>query len=215
MDFLEHEMLETTLLRRSGIESQFGNLAGDGDVVQIPHVHRFGGDDGDVIVIQIDHPLGVGKNGRGIGSDDSFPIPHPDHDGTAAAGGDDFLRLARREHGDTEGAFHLMQGVANGLEQIALVAIADEVGQHLGIRLGIEMMPLAFETRAQRSVVLDDSIVDQGDITRFIKVRVGIHLGGRTVSGPAGVGDTGIAAAETLGRPLCAGALAERGNLAR
>ena len=43
-------MLETALLRRRGVKTQFGDLPGDGHVVEITDVHRVCGNDGNVIV---------------------------------------------------------------------------------------------------------------------------------------------------------------------
>ena len=80
VDFLEHEMLEAALLGGGGVEPEFGDLAGDRHVVEIADVDGVGGDDRDVIVVQIDHPLGVGDDGGGIGGDDGFPVAHADDD---------------------------------------------------------------------------------------------------------------------------------------
>ena len=86
-------MIVAALLRRGRVEAELGDLAGDGNVVEIPDVHRFRGDDGDVVVVQIDHPLGVGEDGGRVGSDDGFAVADADDDRAAAAGGDDFFRL--------------------------------------------------------------------------------------------------------------------------
>ena len=118
--------------------------------MEIADVDGVRGDDGDVVVVQIDHPLGVGEDGGRVGSDDGFPVADADDDRAAAAGGDDFVRLAGGQDGDAEGAFHLVERVAHGLEEIALVAVADQVGEHLGVGLRIEMVALAFEAGAQR-----------------------------------------------------------------
>ena len=38
-----------------------------------------------------------------------------------------------------------MERVANGLEEVALVAVADEVGEDFGVGFGVEMMAFALE----------------------------------------------------------------------
>ena len=80
VDFLEHEMFEAALLRGGGVEAELGDLAGDRDVVEIADVDGIRGDDGDVVVVQIDHPLGVGEDGGGVGGDDGFPVADADDD---------------------------------------------------------------------------------------------------------------------------------------
>jgi|GEM_PF-4084911 len=90
MDFLEHEVFVATLFGGSSIEAELGDLAVDGDVVQVADVHRVRGDDGDVVVVGVDHALGVRKDRGGIGGDDCFTFAHADDDRAAASGGDDF-----------------------------------------------------------------------------------------------------------------------------
>ena len=94
VDFLEHEMLVTALLGGGGVEAELGDLAGDRDVVEVADVDGIRGDDGDVVVVQIDDALGVGDDGGGVGRDDGFSVTDADDDGAAAAGGDDLVRLA-------------------------------------------------------------------------------------------------------------------------
>ena len=60
--------------------------------------------------------------------------------------------------------------------------------------------PSASSLRAQVGGVVDDAVVDDGDLALGVQVRVGVHVGGGAVGGPAGVGDAG-------------GALEARGDL--
>ena len=89
-----------------------------------------------------------------------------------------------------------MERVADGLEEIALVAVADQVGEHFGVGLGVEMMALALEPGAEGAVVFDDAVVDERDVAGLVEMRVGVDLGRRAVGGPAGVGDAGGGALE-------------------
>jgi len=70
------------------------------------------------------------------------------------------------------------------------------VRQHFGVRLGKEAVPVAQEFVPQAGVVLDDAIVDQGQVARLIRMGVRIGVAGQAVRRPAGVAD----AKASLGR---------------
>ena len=108
-----------------------------------------------------------------------------------------------------------MERVADGLEEVALVAIPDEVGEDFGVGLGVEVMAFPFEPGAERAVVFDDAVVDERDVAGLVEMRVGVDLGRRAVGGPAGVGNASGGALEKLGRPLGVGAVVELGDFSR
>ena len=65
-------------------------------------------------------------------------------------------------------------------------------GEHdLGIGLGLEDRPLFLERLAQLAEILDDAVVNHGDV--FGRVRMRVVLGRLAVGGPAGVADAGVA----------------------
>ena len=72
---------------------------------------------------------------------------------------------------------------------LPLVEVGDELGHHLGIRLGGKGHPLRQQKFLQLRVVLNDAVVDHGDLTAVTDLRVGVHVAGRAVGGPAGVPD--------------------------
>ena len=108
-----------------------------------------------------------------------------------------------------------MQGIANRLEKIALVAIADQMREHLGIGFREEMMTLALKPRTQRAVVFNDAIVHQCNVAALVEVRVCIDLGRRTVGCPTRVGNAGAGAHKPFRRPVGARAILQRCHLAR
>src|SRR5690606_1307655 len=125
VDLLEHEVLETAFFRRLGVEPELGDLAGDRNAIEVADLHLVRLDPGDGVVREVDHLAGVGDDRGRVGGDDRFPIPHADDDGAATAGGDDAARLRGGNGGDAEGSLYLVERVADGLEEVALVAISD------------------------------------------------------------------------------------------
>ena len=59
------------------------------------------------------------------------------------------------------------------------------------------------QLRAQRGVVLDDAVVDDGDFARTVEMRVRVFIGGPAVRRPARVADADVAVQRfAVGQPL-------------
>ena len=132
-------------------------------------------------------------DGARIGGDDVLILAHPHHEGRALTGDDQDVRLLLADHGDGVGAPHLPQRRLHGGLEVAVVQLADQVHQHLGVGLRFEGVALLLEVGLQRDVVLDDAIVDESDavtVRLIVAVRVGVADARLAVGGPAGVGDT-------------------------
>src|SRR5690606_5644957 len=54
-----------------------------------------------------------------------------------------------------------------------------------------ELDPVRLQLAAQVGGVVDDAVVDDGDLALGVQVGVGVDVGRGAVSGPAGVGDAG------------------------
>ena len=62
---------------------------------------------------------------------------------------------------------------------------------------------------AEGGVVLDDAVVDQGELAGLVQVRMGIGVAGQAVRGPAGVAD-----AQGAGDGFCLERLRQAGDAA-
>jgi hypothetical protein len=72
-------------------------------------------------------------------------------------------------------------------------SLANEMRQHLRIRLGFESMAPLLELLSERLVIFNHSIVNKIKATGFVTVRVGVFTRYRTMGGPAGMADAGMA----------------------
>ena len=88
-----------------------------------------------------------------------------------------------------DGPFELVLPAAPVRGIAVAVEVADQVGDHLGVRLAEKRDPLALQPGLQRAVVLDDPVVDDGDLAGAVHVRVGVDRVRHAVRGPAGVPD--------------------------
>jgi hypothetical protein len=63
------------------------------------------------------------------------------------------------------------------------------VSDNFGVGLGDELVALIFELALQLDVILDDSVVDDDDISRAVAMRVGVFFGWAAMGGPARMAD--------------------------
>ena len=81
------------------------------------------------------------------------------------------------------------QNSGNREANVALVGIFNQVGDHLGVNVARKGVPLPCQLTLQFGVVLDDPVVDDGDLAVLIHVGVSVQVGWRTMGGPSCVGD--------------------------
>ena len=68
----------------------------------------------------------------------------------------------------------------------------DQVGEHLGVRLGLKDMALFLELSPKRGVVFDDAVVHEHEAPALVKMRMRILVGHASMSRPARVTDAEI-----------------------
>ncbi len=62
---------------------------------------------------------------------------------------------------------------------------------HLSIGLALELEPLCFKLLPELGIVLDDTVVDNGELVIIAHVGMGIDIRGLPMGGPAGMADAG------------------------
>jgi hypothetical protein len=68
----------------------------------------------------------------------------------------------------------------------------DQVGDHLGVGVGGEAMPLGLQALLDGEVVLDDPVVHDDEAARAVGMGMRVLVGGAPVSGPPRVADADI-----------------------
>ncbi len=108
------------------------------------------------------------------------------------------------------GADDLPERLADGLDERCLRLFLpvvechpDEVGEDLGVGLGLEVMTLLRELRAERQVVFYHSIMDEDEAPALIEMRMGILVGDAAVRRPASMTDPQMAMRGTCRDDLC------------
>jgi len=123
-------------------------------------------------------------------------VPESENDGGAAASNNENAWLGLHHGGDAEGAFDFFECRGDGFDKVASIEGIDEMGEDLSVCFGKEDVSVSGEFIAEGAVVFNDAVVDEGDAIFTAGVWVGIFLSGRSVGGPASVGDAAGRAVE-------------------
>ena len=196
VDFLHHEVVETGLFDAVEVHLQLLHV-GDGfhvlDGLDVQFFAQF--DAHNLLVFKVNHLLRAAHDGGGVRGDEILTLTDADDHRAAFAGGDEHVRMPFFDDGDGVSAHNVVQGDTHGLEKIhmlTLLHVLDKVGEHLGVGRRLELVAALLQFLSQAEVVLYNAVVDEGDVARHGTVRVGIHLVGFAVGGPAGVGDADV-----------------------
>jgi hypothetical protein len=147
-----------------------------------------------VAFFQVDDLVGDAGQGHGVAGQEAFvgvgALAHAQHQRAAFARAHHAVRLVTAEHGDGVGALQAGGGALHGVEQVTVVELVHQVGDHLGVGLAFEDVALVLQLGAQFVMVFNDAVVHQADALAR-KMRVGVVHRRHAVRGPAGVGDAG------------------------
>ncbi len=159
-----------------------------------------GVDDPVALQLQVDHVAffqvddlvgGAGQRHR-VRGEEVFAFADADDQRRALARADHAVRLVAAKHGDRIGAVQALDRLLHGFEQVAVVHVVDQVGDHFGVGLAFEHIAGGGQFGAQLVMVFDDAVVHQRDALAR-EMRMGVVRGRRAVRGPARVGDAGEA----------------------
>jgi hypothetical protein len=128
------------------------------------------------------------ENGSDVGCRQERPVTHPQHE-RALLPYRDHLRAPGRNHEKGIAALQPGDDFSHRRGEVSPECLFNEVGNDLRVGLGTELVPAVLEFPLQGCVVLDDPVVDHGDGTLAVEVRVGILVIRDPVRGPPGVAD--------------------------
>ena len=165
------------------------------------------GDRDDLVLTELDGLLGVADEGSDVGSEEVLAVTQADDQRAVAAGGHDSVRLVGVHREEGEGTLEAVDDRAHRLGEVTGLreGRGQQLGSHLGVGLGGEADALREQLLLELVEVLDDAVVDHGELAVGpTAVRVRVLVGRATVRGPAGVPDAGRGRGDLLsleGRP--------------
>jgi len=153
---------------------------------------RFAPHVGDVALLEIRDTARHLHQRRRVGREEVILLADAHEERAALPRADQTAALARGDHGDRVGALELGDRLPDGLEQIAAALGVPirmhEVSDHFRVSLCPELVAARLQLLAQRFVILDDAVVDDGDFAAG-QMRMRIVGRRRAVRGPARVRD--------------------------
>jgi hypothetical protein len=164
----------------------------DGLAVQGADLRARTGQRGQLAVLEEDDVARMGEERRDVAGAEGLVLAEAEDQRAVGLGHDDLVRRVRSEDGDRVGAVHPDQGSADGVDQTGRPGaqrLVHQMGDDLGVGVAGEAHSAGLELAPQRHVVLDDPVVDDGDLAGHVRVRVG--LARAAVRRPSGVTDSG------------------------
>ena len=192
-DFLQHEMGIATLLNLSEVDVDGLYLQGLFLAQDAEHLQLFTlTDDSDITVFQIDDLVSIFDDRTGITTKEEFVLTDTHHQGTLLTGSNNLGGVALVDDGNGISANNLIESSLNGLQQRELLLdhnIFDQLNKYLGIGIALERHTLFNELGLDVGIVLDDTVMDDGQVVALGIVRVSITAGGLAMRSPTGMGN--------------------------
>ena len=185
--FLKHEVGIVPLFSRVLVPLHRGHFATDRGMLQVEHLHPVGGDNGHVEILEIDRVARMRNNGRGIAGNHRLVLAQANHDRASATRGHQLARLVVGHHHDAIGSLDLLERLADSRLKVILVAIGNQLDEHLGIGIRNTRDALLRQPRLDLLVVFDDSVVHHYEMAGGIEMRMRIDLVRQAVRRPAGM----------------------------
>ena len=192
-DLLQHKVWESTLLYLTQIDvnrlhSQFLFFTKNTDNLQFFTTL----DKGNVSILEIHHLIRVFHDRTGVRTQEKLILTDTYYQRTLLTGCHNLVWITLVENGNGIGANHLIEGhlyCCQKVQVLMLFDIFDQLYQHLRIRIRNKLHALGLELRLQLGIILNDTIVDNGQIARLGIMGMGIHRRRFTMRCPTGMGN--------------------------
>ena len=202
-DLLGHERRPAALVGGRGIPQHLERLDLDRVAGEVGDRDAVGRDRDDLVLADRERVAGVLDERGDIRAEEVLALAEPDHERRVAAGADDESGLVLVHREQREGAVEALHDRAERGDEVAAVRPVLAAEQHrgdLGVGLAAERVALGEQLGLDLGEVLDDAVVDDGELVVVGQVRVGVGVGGAAVRRPAGVADAGGAVGERVRR---------------
>jgi len=185
--FLEHEVGIFTLFGRTLVPFHGHYFAVDRGMLQVEHLHTLFGNHGHVEILEIDRIARMRNNGRGIAGNHRLVLAQANYDRAAATRSHQLVWLVVGHHHNAVGSLNLFKRLADSRLKVILVAIGNQLDEHLGIGIRNTLDALLRQPRLDLLIVFDDPVVHHYEMAGGIEMRVCIDFVRRSVRRPAGM----------------------------
>ena len=213
-NLLRHERRPAALVCGAGIPLDLERLDLDHVAVEVRDRDGVGRDRDDLVLTDREGVAGVLDERGDVGPEEVLALAEADHQRRIAPRTDDDAGavLVHREQGERTLETGCHRAERRGEISTGCLVFAPEQDRgHFGVGLAQERVAVAEELGLQLGEVLDDAVVDDGELVIIGQVRVGIRVGRAAVGGPTGVADARRAVRHGVGFQI----IAQDGELAR
>ena len=209
-DLLEHVVRKRALVHVLGLELDLADLEAGVGAGESANIETIRPDGNDLVVVEIDGLARVRDDRGDVAGKEMLALSDAEHERTAAPRADEHAGHIRVNDSDAVGADDLPQRFADRLDERGLSFLLpaveghpDQVGEDLGVGLGLENMASFFELRPKRQVVFDHAIVHEDEAPALVEVGMRILVGYAAVRRPARMADSEMAMRRTVRNDLC------------
>jgi len=154
--------------------------------------------DANLAIVHADEVFGVSIEGGSFRGDESAIRSNSNHQRTSVPGNHELFRTISAHDANSPRTIapcqRLLRRLLNAFASIILVTFANQLHNHLRIRLAIEHVTSTLKLLPQFIGIVESAVVHQSDSARAIGMRMSIGVCLAAVGGPASVGDTDIVA---------------------
>ncbi len=187
-DLLEHEVLVAALLGGRHVPGDLHDVARDRRAVVRRQLVTVASDDDELALLQDDLFARVGQNRGRIRGDEHLAFADADDQRARTVTRENqVFRIVAGEHAQRVGAAYLGKRAPHGGFEVAVVVHLDQMRKDFGIGLALENVTEADQPSTQRSVVFDDAVMNDGDLSGAVHMRVRVGVRGTPVGCPARV----------------------------
>ncbi len=194
VDLLLHERRVAALLGGGGVPRDLVRLALRGRAVEVDDRGALGRDGDDLVLRELERVARVADEGGDVGAEVVGVVAEADHERAVATRADDDAGLVGVDREQREGALEVGDDGPHrgGQVVLTLVGSGDQVRDDLGVGLAREVDAVGEQALLQGVEVLDDAVVDEGELAVLATaVRVRVLVGRAAVRGPPRVPDAG------------------------
>ena len=139
-DLLEHEVGEAVPLHHRQVPVDLVHRLADPRRLQVAHPVAVAREHHQLAVVEIDDRAGVLQQRGGVRGDEPLVLAHAHEQRRALPGRDQHARLVGRDEGEAVGAVHFAQRGRHRFLEVAVVVLAHQVREHLGVGLRGEVV---------------------------------------------------------------------------
>ena len=171
VDFLHHEVVEASFFDAVEVHLQLLDVRYSLHILNglnVQFLAQF--DFHNLLILKVYHLLRATHDRRGIRGDVILALADADDHGTSLSGCNQLVGVIFLHDDDGIGTHHMVQGDTYRLKQIHMLAklhVFDEVGKYFRVGRRFKSEATLFQFLAKAQIVLDDAIVNQGNVARL------------------------------------------------